>query len=375
MAGFTLKRSGDGVQRPIITEPWPGIVSDHPEGVSVVPPNAAKDSLNFMVKHGMLINRPRLSSCATPPDGLPPLAGTTFKDLLNNYHTFIATQGNAYALTAGASPLSFNYNLLGSITSTQPFPYTLASMFRRVYFSNGGNPISYVDGGSTILDASANAGARFLSVIGNHLVAAYTTEPEPGVATSQDFPYRVRWSDASNPNIWAINVNTSAGYIDLLDVKDDITGLFAVGRNGVILRSNGVSYLIPTGNSQSPFYLDNLTATPQGVGSIHPYSLSTYKTMAVFVGLDDVYQFDGSGFNGLGGNCTKALFDDLSNVSGGYVLGTIIPNFNFGFEYLCYLLSIPGPDSLWCYSFKDQSWVRLVYPNTFFTFLSSLAVN
>jgi len=359
------RRAADQMQLLPLEAPWPGIVRS-PSEISA-PANAFADSLNFMLRAQRIITRPKLGLQTAPPDGYPIRGLSTFEDTLNNLHTLILTPKTAYSLTAG-----YTYNTLtGDLQALSFRPYALAGILRRIYFCNGGQKISYADGSDTVGDANACAGARFLGVLGGHLVAAYTTEPAPGTSGAQDFPYRVRWSASGDPDVWTGDF--TAGFADLVEVQDDLTGLMVLGYYGYLLRSNGVTVMQPTGSGAAPFYFIQYSNAPRGIGTSYPYSVSVYGNLGAFVGNDDVYTFDGMSFTPIGRAVKTAIFADLY-ASTDHVIGQIIPGFGQGFVLLSYLLAIPGPNVIWMYNLEEGSWVRLRVPGESLTALNSVAV-
>jgi hypothetical protein len=357
-----LRRATDIVQKPMIRAPWPGITSHVPE--LVAEPGAFQDAENFILRAGRIISRPPFDAVTAPPDGFPIKAAVTFEDTLGSLHTFIATQQTAYFLTAG-----YVYNSLGLLKSTLSRPYSLAPAFRRIYFCNGGLPISYVDGSASVKDAGtvssgATIAARYLMVLGGCLIAGYVTSPAPGIKGSITYPYQIAWSNTGNPDDWTPPspiYASVAGTDNLVEVKDDIAGLVLLGSYGYVFRTTGITLISSTGNGQAPFYFQNLSNAPDGIGLAYPYSLSVYGSFCMFVGNDDVYIFDGSSYNNIGGRAVEDIFSDLSNSQGDYVIGKILPTWGGGFVYLSYILSIPGISYSWCFNFRDQSWGKIRY--------------
>lgn len=347
-----------------IRGPFKGINSDTPSPESA--PNEFDDVLNFFVRKGRIQTRPNLSGyIGVTPNGQIIRYTGKFKDANGNFHTFFLVnyfsgQTPAYMLSTGPptlNPLTIPGLAAGQQGSVQLF--TDAHIQNQIYFANGGYPLSYLDGSSTVQFAGDTPGTcNFLAVNTSHLVQAYCTEPATGQTGSKVFPRRVRWSASGNPLEWDPAIDFTAGLNDLLEVPDDITGINTLGRNSFVWRSNGVTVMFPTGIGLAPFDFENFSLAPDGVGNFFPYSLATYTNWCTFVAQDNIYRFDVSSMTPIGGMSKKKIYTDLSNAGSDPVWGRIVPNFTLGFDFLCYMLTIPGPNITWIYTFDDGQWVR-----------------
>lgn len=346
-----------------IRGPFKGINSDTPSPESS--PIEFDDVLNFFVRKGRIQSRVQLGAF------LPNVINNQivrylgkFKDANGNLHSFglkgyVSGQSPAVMYTAGPveNPLAIPGLTAGQLGSNQLF--TDAHIQNQIYFANGGYPLSYLDGSNAVQFAGDTPGTcNFLCVLANHLVQAYCTEPATGQTGATVFSRRVRWSASGNPLEWNPNTDFTAGVNDLLEVPDDITGINTLGYSGFVWRSNGISVMFPTGIGLSPFDFSNYSLAPDGVGNFFPYSLATYTNWCNFVAQDNIYRFDTSGFSPIGGMSRKKIYADLASNTGDQVWGRIIPNLSLGFDFLCYILTIPGPNVSWIYTYDDGQWVR-----------------
>jgi hypothetical protein len=235
-------------------------------------------------------------------------------------------------------------------------PFGLAVMNGRVYFANGSCKLLYCDGDDTLgLADSFQGTCRFLTVNAFHLIAGYTTEPEPGEAGSAVYPIRVRWSKSGDGDNWT---DYTSGFNDLVEVPDNITGLTTLGRNTFVARPNGFTIMSPTGRGVAPFMFEQYNYAPKGIGNRFPYSFATYGNTAVFVSADDIYRLDGATLSPIGGNCKKKIFDQLAQASGDEILGFIIPRMGIDYDFLSYWLSIPGVNYTWVYNLEEDAWSK-----------------
>lgn len=337
------------------------------------PPNAFDDVLNFFCRKSRIQSRPKFNNFGATPDNAIIRNMLSFSDLLLSNHTLVLTTKNAYFLTSGPT-----YNVLtypGGITNLEgtALPYGTTRIINRVYFANGSVTGLYTDGESSVKVAGDIPGSfRFAVTLASHVVIAYTTEPAPGADGSQRFPRRVRWSASGLPDDWT---GFSSGFNDLEEVPDEITGLAALGRNGFIFRTNGITGMYPTGIGAIPFRFEHFSYSDRGVGNVHPYSLAVYGDVAVFVASDDIYYLTGGTLTRIAGNSKKKIFADLDQASGDQIVGFIIPKMGAGFDFLSYWLSIPGKDVTWVYHYDEQNWVRVTSAAGRLTFCNTVTVS
>jgi hypothetical protein len=339
---------------------WGGVVSDVPPpgGLAVF-----DDMRNFLCRKGRIITRPRLGAYGAPPDGAIVRYMGTFLDAVNLYHTLVLTTQNAYLVTVG--PVFNQLTYPGGVVnlSGTALPYGVATILNRVYFANGSVPVLFSDGEASVKKAGNVPGsAFFITVNEQSLILAATVEPEPGVVNSTFFPQRVRWSASGLPDEWDPVVDFSAGFNDLVEVPDVITGINTIGRNSYVFRTNGITVMYPTGNSgvgSLPFAFEDFSFAPLGVGNALPYSLATYGPRCVFVAEDDIYLFDGSTPQPIGYTNKKKIFADLASAAGDSVTGGILPVLGPNFDFLAYYLSIPGPNVTWVFGYDEKSWMRI----------------
>lgn len=238
-------------------------------------------------------------------------------------------------------------------------PYAVVKAQNRVYFCNGSVPLCYTDGEAQFKIAGSVPGAcRFLTANAGHMIGAVWTEPDPTQAQPIFYPNRVRWSDSGNFEQWdETDPASTAGLDDLVITPDDITGLTTIGNNSIIYRTNGISTMIPTGNSTIPFVIPNFSLAPKGEGCPYPYSLTSHNNIDRFIGNYEVWSFDGTNFAPLmDGRCNAEFFEDLNSAIG-VVRGFITPVLDNGFQYLGYAIMLPGLNKAWVLNIAEGSWV------------------
>lgn len=298
---------------------------------------------------------PKRNAFPNPTDGNTIIGARTFQDALNNLHTLVCTKNQAYYLnqTNVYTPVGNPFNPQNDV------PYAMEVMLGKVYIANGGQKVTAYDGSATPAIAGSVPGTcYYLGKLAAHLIMANTIEPEPNVVGSMINPARVRWSKSGDPTNWT---DFTSGFEDIQDIEDQISGYATLGQNGFVFRTNGITVMTPTGIGLAPFTIENFSIGPTGIGNAYPYSLAVYGSFCIFVGLDDVYYFDGGAPQRIGGMAKKSIFKDLDTRTA-FAKGTIIGSLTKGIDYLSYWLVIPQGDNatcnVWVYHFDDQSWVK-----------------
>jgi len=354
--------------------PWQGVVSDYPPPLSLA---AHVDAANFLYRMGRIQTRPRFNPFTLSPDGARARVLRTFQDGVNLTHTLLLTTKNAFMLT-NPPPV---WNLLtypGGITNLDgtALPFGFTEILNAIYFANGSVPVLYCDGEATLKVAGDVPGsARFMCENQQTLIIAATTEPAPGTVNSTFFPNRVRWSADGLPNEWDPTVDISAGFNDLIETPDVITGLVTQGRNTYVYRTNGITPMYPTGIADLPFEFEDYSVAPEGQGNIFPYSLDVFNNIAAFVSADTIRTFDGSNTQAIAtGKTRNRIYADLKAATGDEVCGRILPNMGVNFPYLAYYLSIPGPNVTWVYNFDEDNWTRILSSELFLSALGLVSL-
>lgn len=216
--------------------------------------------------------------------------------------------------------------------------------------ANGFESIAVVDAINGV-----TAGGYFLGELNAQVILLNTIEGTQN--ETQHFPQRIRWSPSGFDNIWDPNVNIGAGYVDELDVPDEITGFITIGRNGFIFRTNGITEMTSLGSAENPFEFDHLWASKNGIGNVLPFTIASYGPIGMFIAEDDVYNLSLSGFKRVGGVARDAIFNDLEARTG-TPIASIMPLAKRNYVYPQYRLDIPYGEGVktWRFSIEDNSW-------------------
>jgi hypothetical protein len=231
---------------------------------------------------------------------------------------------------------------------------------------NINSPVGYVNAGIVDATNGVTAGAYFLIELNSQLVMLNTVESAGG-----NFPQRIRWCPSGLPTIWDPNVNIGAGFIDELDVADNILGAFTVGTTAFILRTNGISEMTSTGQGINPFALNHLWASDRGIGNVFPFGYAAYGPIGIFISSDDIYNVSLGGFKRIGGMARDAIYSDLA-ITTGFPIASIVPYYARNYVYNHYRLTIPqGNNSVsWVFSIEDEAWTKEYNSSKIFTGIS-----
>ena len=329
------------------------------------------DSTNFIFKHGLATTRPGYTALAALPAGGPAneqINGiVNFYDLNGALHQMVLTAGSV----AGGRLIQWNGPASGwqnipaavALTGLAANQFTYDTVDYKLCFCQGIDKIQVWDGiTANFAVASANApAARYLAEVANHLVAAHTVEG--GVV----FPQRVRWSGTGDPTDW---IGFSSGDNDRLNNFGPITGLAKLYQQAFGFQQKGIFQIIPTGIGTNPFVIIDLGARARG--NAFPLSLGVFdEKTAFYVGVDNVYSFDGTQSIGVGefpieGRMRQgawgAIASDLQASNPATVVGAITTNIN-GRRFNAYWLFIPGI-SCWIFNIDEGNWTRATFSKT-----------
>jgi len=365
---------------------WKGFDTSLPE--TDIDPSASPFMQNIILRKGELRSRFALRNlCLAPDDGTDVLGATSFVDSNGLVHTIAMTQIAVYQLSYAFSTLGFQGNPwislgnfgVGTVASTtqNTAPFSIANLQTKVFFSNGSPQVWSWDGQANAVNQQGNlaggqtCGAFYLMELAGRIVLANTTETASvgGVNVPFGFPFRVRWSPVNlASNTFDPSVNIGAGFNDMFDCPDAITGVLPIGRTGYIFRSNGISEMIPTSGQGLAFDFNHLWASDRGIGNAFPQTLAGFGPMGIFGSGEGFYKITPNSFDDIGKGATDQIMSDLFTRTGS-AQATILPYFAPFYPYTVYCLFIQqGSDTkAWFYDLKESSWAPMLFKNKLFT--------
>lgn len=249
-------------------------------------------------------------------------------------------------------------------TGEVPFPISWVQVGEGLYIGGPGTVIlQYTNQIFSIL--SQFVGVNVLRKFAGSLVGLGIT-PSPGTVL-QNAEMMIAWSAAGNFSQWnpvdsSGNV-TGAGFEELADIGDEITGGFINSSTIAILRTQGVSYATATGNASLPFDINHVDLAPEGEGCQSMLLSSQYGPIGFYVGNTSVYEFVQSA-KSIGNKISNYLFPQLTPVAGptpitaaskataAYLLGTEVP-------FFAVYVQNSAAAYLFLYNPTSNTWTRL----------------
>jgi len=377
--------------------PYKGLDVQLPE-ILLDPAETPKCS-NFWLRNAELRSTPPFAQIFLGPDAHdPPLGQDSFLDANGNIHTC------AYTANLGLWQLSpFNgysaqnpWALIGtpgvsaSVPVTSPLlpgiPVASQAFANLLYYTNGTPFVFSWDGianrpvlVSGLTDAifggsGSSIGAQFMYEINSQICllnvtlynVAQITNPIPGTGPTTlaanavtNFPQLLWYSANGIPDEYDPTVNTSAGFVNFLEVPDLLTGVMAMGDLAYIFRSNGITQQTIGGSANQPFIFDHLWASKKGIGNVYPWSIAQYGSIGMCISTEQVYMISINSFQPVGAGARDAIMADLAKASTDPV-ASIIPAYAYGFIYLTYRLSIPMHNFTrhYTYAIEDHCWMQ-----------------
>lgn len=126
------------------------------------------------------------------------------------------------------------------------------------------------------------------------------------------------WSSANDLNEWnpvtSMGFVTGAGFEQLADIGDYLSGLIVSAGTAYIIRSKGVSYATATGNASLPFAVNHIGLGDEGEGAQISSLVCQYDNTGAFIGNSNIFQISGS-ISPIGDKIKAALFSALNSVT------------------------------------------------------------
>ena len=342
-----------------LTAPFGGVQSELPP--SEIEAYGFLDIKNFILRKGTATSRPGWTALppfpSTPNE--PILAVADFFNINGTQIQCVITPTKLWQFITGNWTQITGPAFGGS--TTQLFAWDVLNY--KLCFSQGVDKVWTWDGiAATYVQSSASAQPfKYLAEIGLHLVGVNPATPQ-----------RYYWTGIGDPTDWT---SFSAGLNDVVGNLGPINGLLKLGQYGFGFHQKGIVQIIPTGIGVNPFIFPTIINATQGL--VAPYSLSHFddqgRELAVYLGIDNVYVFDGSSVESIGdmplSDGTRRRLGARSRILSDVLAGNIQTIYGFvtysinGQPYRAYWLAIPGV-SLWAYNFDEGNWTQFTYAKT-----------
>jgi hypothetical protein len=228
------------------------------------------------------------------------------------------TAGNTPAFYLPSAPSPSWVNLQGGKDQLNIAPpqiiydVSTAEVGGTLYIANLGPFILKYAGPSSFAISTAFNGVQVLGKFAGSLIGLGTIKQLGTVLQNADMIFS--WSSALNLDEWspidaAGNV-TGAGFTQLGDIADYLSGLVVSNNTAFIIRSQGLSYAIATSNGTQPFQINHIGLGEEGEGAQFSDLVCQYDQTGAYVGNTDVFQVSGS-ISSIGAKIKAALFNAL----------------------------------------------------------------
>ena len=336
----------------IITQyngPFGGINVSAPD--IIIPPTDSPYMNNIVLRQNYICSRPPFNLGILPDLPAACTGIATYLTTSNTYITLAFTATSVYTLATSA--LSW----LGPVAlpATALFNLSYIGSVGNLYYVNGSQYVLY-NGNAQV--ATNLFGARYIFELAGSLLIADTFEPT-------EFPFRVRWCESGQPTNWDPNTYVGAGFTDLLDINDSITGTLSLGSVAFLLRRNGITQLTPTGNGIQPFNFNHLWAAEHGIGQYYPQACAAYGSVGFIFAFDNIYLLTINNFTPIATKVMENIITDIGGIispTGPALYAWALPKKYNNVLYMTYEIAIPTTTGavIWSYSVKDQNWMRHV---------------
>lgn len=180
-------------------------------------------------------------------------------------------------------------------------------------FSDG--TVTWIGIGSLNVEgsSSANVKAKCVEYYKGFTFLANTVE---GGTT---YNSRLRWSQFQNPRLWHKNEDQSgmAGYVDVDDVDGEIVAIRKLNDLLVVYKEKGIVAVTFTGGDT--VFSKELITTKTGL--VSPDSIVELPHSHIFIGEDDIYEFDGSSITTIGEPIKQYFFNTVNPSNKNKIIG------------------------------------------------------
>ena len=184
-----------------------------------------------------------------------------------------------------------------------------------LYIANVGPMILKYSGPGTFTVSTLFNGQTVLRKFGGSLIGLGQI-PQSGMVV-QNTSMILSFSAQSNLDVWdpvtTAGLVTGAGFQQLADIGDFLTGLIVSNGTAFIIRSQGISYASVTGNATLPFYINHIGLGDKGEGSQLPQLVCQYDQTGAFVSNSDVLTVS-SGVTSVGQKIKSLLFQAIASL-------------------------------------------------------------
>ena len=247
-----------------------------------------------------------------------------------------------------------------TLSTTLPTQASIAAVGGTLYIGNIGPMIIKYGGPGAFVVSTTYQGVKVLRkyagcLIGLGLIPATNGTPAGTVTQAADMIFT--WTTAGKLDNWnpldlSGNI-TGAGFEQLADIADYLTGLIVTNATAFIIRSQGVSYATATGNATLPFSVNHIGLGDEGEGAQIARLVTQYDQTGVYVGNSNIYQLSGS-ISTIGEKIKMIFFEALNSLPVQLVAANICAVSISGDVLIA--LGLQVGDVLYLYNVNNQTW-------------------
>jgi hypothetical protein len=183
-------------------------------------------------------------------------------------------------------------NVTGAAAPVFLGPASIVAVGGVLYIGNIGPVILQYSGPETFQISTVYTGVNQLAKFEGALVGLGVI-PQLGTVT-QDKDMIFVWSATTQLSEWAPETSagnvTGAGFSQLADIGDALTGLVVSNNTAWVIRQQGLTYVTATGNGTSPYNFANVSLGNRGEGCQLPSLVCQYDAVGMYISNTNVVQ-------------------------------------------------------------------------------------
>lgn len=241
------------------------------------------------------------------------------------------------------------------------YPASIASVGGTLYIANLGPMILKYSGPGLFTTSSLYQGVGVLRKFAGSLIGLRVSPQLGTFVQNQDMIFA--WSAAEDLDVWdavAADGNvTGAGFTQIADIGDYLSGLVVSNNTAFIIRSQGLSYALALGSGSDPYQIAHIGLGDEGEGSQAGALCCQYDQTGAYVGNSDIYQISNS-ISAIGGKVRSMLFAALTAEVFSYISSNACAVQIGGDVYPLIAFQIGA--AIFVYNTSNQTWMRYNAP-------------
>ncbi len=228
-----------------------------------------------------------------------------------------------------------------------------------LYIANIGPVILKYSGPGTFAVSTFYNGVNVIRKFGGSLIGLGNIPQTGNILQNTEMIFT--WSAALDLDVWSpLNTSgnvTGAGFEQLGDIGDALTGLVVSNNTAFILRAQGISYATATSNAGIPFTIAHIGLGDCGEGAQNQALVAQYDQTGAYVGNTDVFQISGT-ITAIGQKIKALFYSILGQFNN--LLGSSICPIMAGGDNFPLLIFVIG-QTVFAYDTDDQVWTTFTF--------------